>query len=628
MSADANAKRGMPRWLVAALAGVVVTAVAGGGWFYHVQQQFLREDVKSDLQAIAQLKVNQIVQWRAERLGDASLLAGSPFLGDAVARWMANPQAASLEPLLHQFRSLRKHYDYHDVVLVDAEGRARLSLSGQVGPLQEEAAQALTAALRDRRPVFADLHTVAGDPTPRLAVIAPLVAHDTPSAAPLAAVMLQCDARRFLYPLLQSWPVPSQTAETLLVRREGDAVLYLNELRHQRDAALKLRIPLTRTDVPAVNAVLGREGVFEGTDYRGVPVLSVLKAVPNTPWFIVAKMDLAEAFAAWRFQSVIILGLILGFVLSSTAGMAVLWQRHEKAHYRSLFQIEVERRRSEERFRALFEQAAVGVAELDSKTGRFLRVNQRYCDIAGCPAQELLRTTFQAITHPDDLPLQMRHMEALMAGKTREFTMEKRYLRPDGSVVWINLCISALWPPGAEPSTHMAVVQDITERKRAEEEIRRLNAELERRVIERTAQLEAANKELEAFSYSVSHDLRAPLRAVDGFARILAEDFAPRLDEEGRRTVRIICSEARRMGELIDDLLAFSRMNRQPLRCVDIDMRALAQAAFDQCAKEAADRPIQFKLNPLPPTRGDPVMLRQALVNLLSNAIKFTRPKT
>jgi len=177
------------------------------------------------------------------------------------------------------------------------------------------------------------------------------------------------------------------------------------------------------------------------------------------------------------------------------------------------------------------------------------------------------------------------------------------------------------------PQHFVAVFDVISARKAAEAKIRQLNLELEERVQQRTAQLAAANQELEAFSYSVSHDLRAPLRAVDGFAGILVEDYADRLDEEGRRVLGVIRREAGRMGQLIDDLLAFSRVGRAQMRAVEIDMTALASAVFAECAAEAAARRIRFAPEPLLPARGDPSLIRQVLVNLLANAIKYTGPR-
>jgi light-regulated signal transduction histidine kinase (bacteriophytochrome) len=179
----------------------------------------------------------------------------------------------------------------------------------------------------------------------------------------------------------------------------------------------------------------------------------------------------------------------------------------------------------------------------------------------------------------------------------------------------------------------IAMVQDVVERcwatierRTAEEQLHHLNVELEQRVIDRTAQLEAANHELEAFSYSVSHDLRAPLRTVDGFSQALLEDFGPQLPEEGQRQVRTIRAGAQRMGALIDDLLAFARLGRQSLsKPVVVDMDCLVRDALEELVPDRKGRRVEIRAAPLPPTKGDNAMLKQVWVNLLSNAIKYTR---
>lgn len=147
-----------------------------------------------------------------------------------------------------------------------------------------------------------------------------------------------------------------------------------------------------------------------------------------------------------------------------------------------------------------------------------------------------------------------------------------------------------------------------------------MNEELARR----TAQLEATNKELESFSYSVSHDLRAPLRAIDGFSRMLEEDHQAKLDEGGRRQLRVIRENAQKMGQLIDDLLAFSRMGRKAMAISPVDMAALAAEVFKELRQAGEDRPVLFELKPMPACEADPVLLRQVWANLLSNALKFT----
>ena len=148
---------------------------------------------------------------------------------------------------------------------------------------------------------------------------------------------------------------------------------------------------------------------------------------------------------------------------------------------------------------------------------------------------------------------------------------------------------------------------------------------LERRVEQRTAELEAAYRELEAFSYSVSHDLRAPLRAINGYAGMLREDLHDRLDDEHRRWLKIVCGEAQRMGQLIDDLLRFFRLGRQSVRPMRIEMTALVREVYDRIRASCPDRPVEFRLSPLPPALGDPTLLRQVWDNLIDNAFKYTR---
>lgn len=160
------------------------------------------------------------------------------------------------------------------------------------------------------------------------------------------------------------------------------------------------------------------------------------------------------------------------------------------------------------------------------------------------------------------------------------------------------------------------------------DEIQRLNSELEQRVKDRTAQLEMMVKELEAFTYSISDDMRGPLRAIDGFSRVLMEEYPDKLDEEGKRLLNIIRSNARSMSELIDGLLTFSHLGRQPLDQADINMNELVKSVFEEVQAANKERQIVLDMQKLPPAFGDRTMLRQVLYNLISNAFKFTRPKS
>ena len=278
--------RAFSRWPWTVFTLTILCLPAAGAWFYHAQEKRVREGVETDLLAITRLKTDRIAQWRAERLTDANILSDSPYFAMVVAQWLSEPQSEIAENLLDQFRSLCSHYNCFNIQLVDSNGKVLLSIDGNDGPLHEETARTLATALRERRTRLSKIHAGPTDPQPHIDAIAPLFLDSGEDARAIAAIVLQSDAQRFLYPLIQSWPVPSDSAECLLVQRDGDAVLFLNDLRHQKNTGMKLRIPLNRRDLPVVMAVEGKEGVFHELDYRGVKVVSVLQAIPDSPWFI------------------------------------------------------------------------------------------------------------------------------------------------------------------------------------------------------------------------------------------------------------------------------------------------------------------------------------------------------
>ncbi len=287
---------------------------------------------------------------------------------------------------------------------------------------------------------------------------------------------------------------------------------------------------------------------------------------------------------------------------------------------------------SESRFRAMFEQAAVGVGQIDSRTGAFVRINQRYSDIVGYSIEELLSSDFQSITHPDDLPPDLENMRRLLVGEIHEFTMEKRYRRKDGNVVWVALTVSPLWNPGEEPDFHIAVVQDITARiialeslKASKSQLRELNRELERRIEVRTVELKDKNQELEGFAHSVSHDLRAPLRAMEGFAAALAEDYHDQLGTNGLEFVQHIRESANRMDELVHDLLSYSQLGKTELGLGAIELDGVARKALVQLEAIIKERNAEIEVgDDLLTVSAHRTTLVQIIANLVANSIKFT----
>jgi PAS domain S-box-containing protein len=280
---------------------------------------------------------------------------------------------------------------------------------------------------------------------------------------------------------------------------------------------------------------------------------------------------------------------------------------------------------SESRFRQLADAGIIGIMTADF-SGQVLEANDALLETVGHSRADLQGGTFNwsAITPPEYAAKDAQALEALRGSGVVE-PYEKEFLRKDGSRVPV--LIGAAKLRGAEDRC-VCFVLDLTERKRAEEEVRQLNATLERRVEERTRQLRESNEELESFSYSVSHDLRAPLRHLSGFADLLQKRAADGLDENARRYTRIIGDAARNAGRLVDDLLAFSRMGRAEMTKAAVNMSELVAEVVRELESESVGRAVEWKIDALPTVPGDPPMLRQVVRNLLSNALKYTRSRT
>ena len=453
---------------VRALAGVflgLVAAVAFGGHFYYRgQRTAVQERENQTLSAIAGLKAAAAAAWLQERLTEGELLGGNPFLVQAAYRFFETRSSQRADDLLAWMMSLKMRQSYAEVHLLDASGTVRLSTSQGTRELEPQTAAAAAKAIREKGVVTCDLHH-HGSGHVQLSVAAPLVFPGR--NAVIGAIVLLIDPQQFLYPHIQGWPTPSRTAETSLVRREGDHVLYLNNLRHRKKTALSLSIPLTRREVPAVQAILGRKDGIEGVDYRGIEVLAAARSVPNSSWFVVAKEDAAERYNPLRERAATAVFVAILLLGAAGTALALIWRQREARFYRECYEEESKRR-------ALLD--AVFTAQTDGVL---------VCDSAG----EVIRTNPAAGAHfgfdPTGMPIS-EFVKKLRLEDGVNGNVTWRALQGETKLAVVQAVGDRIYEASAAPmrdgegrvTGSVTIFRDITQRKRDEAALRTACSEL------------------------------------------------------------------------------------------------------------------------------------------------------
>lgn len=278
---------------------------------------------------------------------------------------------------------------------------------------------------------------------------------------------------------------------------------------------------------------------------------------------------------------------------------------------------------TQERYTTLFEQAAIGIAIRDTE-GRCLEANRALCTILGYTVEELKNVPFHKYTHPDDFPKDWDLYQLVMKGVVPNYTIEKRYLKKDGSIIWANLTVSGVKDIITDKVEYfIAFIENITSKKQIEEENRVLTRDLELKVRERTQALEAMNKELQNFAYVASHDLQEPIRMVSSYAELVVTRYSDSLDKDAVEFLGYISEGAKRMHLLVHDLLSFSRVGK-PADFKEVDLNVCLKNVLKNLEIRISETQAVITSEVLPIVQGDSVQLEQVLQNLISNAIKFS----
>ncbi|MDP2827903.1 MAG: PAS domain S-box protein [Sulfuricellaceae bacterium] len=444
-------------WMAAA--ALLVAALGYAAFDY--QKQEIKQKNENNLAEIANLKAGQISAWMEERRGNATIMTRSPLVPLA-EKWFQEgaPEGPTRELMLAPLEAMQRVYHYDTLMLLDDRGVVRLSTKGKVSHQDDHQSELALEAMRSRQVVMSDIH-LGERGKPELDFVAPLLSGTGDEARVAGAVYFNIDPEKFLFPLIQAWPIDSETAETLLVRQEHGKVVYLNELRHRANTALTLSFPLDMISLPAVQAIKGETGFVSAADYRGKQVVAYVRQVEGTPWAMVAKIDEAEIYHPIQklalYVSLMVAGLLAAIIL------AILLRRSQASAAARHSRDEEEKGGLQQRFNFLSQFASDIILLLDERD-RIIDANERAIEAYGYSREELLALRGEELCDETMAGCFAQEWQQLQAHD--HITMETVHQRKDGAIFQVEKR-ARLVEIGGQPFVQ-AVLRDISERKQTE----------------------------------------------------------------------------------------------------------------------------------------------------------------
>jgi len=449
--------------------GLIILSVIGGGyWFFQIQTRNFYADNYQDLEFVAKYKIDQIMEWRDERLSDAILFTSAPIIKETIFRWRETPENVEMRSsILSTLKIMQEAYSYDSVQIASAEGELFFTTNQSIRAIEPASQEIINQVRLNKKPLMGDFYRSNLDKKIYIDFAAPILDEEEEISAVL---LLRVDPTEYIYPLIQSWPSDSRSGETLLVRENGNQVEFLNSLRHSDAPPLTLFSPISQTNLPAVRAVLGLSSPFEGIDYRGVKVLSQFYPIPETNWYIVSKIDSKEVFDQIQKLGLNVTFMVIFSILSTTALVALLISYRQRNLYQKILEAE---RTAQLEHNLLSETLNASMNEIylfDANTLLFRAVNEGALKNLGYSHDQMMYMTPLDIKPEIDQDQFLELISPLINGNQNLIVFETIHERKDHSryPVDVHLQIVNI----GNDRVFLAVIQDITERKQNEEKLK------------------------------------------------------------------------------------------------------------------------------------------------------------
>lgn len=461
-------KPGTP-WLLIILFIIISAGSILLGYLYYVsQKKRLFNDKKVELSAIADLKVGQIALWRNERLEDARMIGGNkPFLKQ-LHEYLKEPSGnIKRAEITESLKSVTGSLEYKNIILIDSLGNVKGFYPRQDTVMGRNLKTLFPILINLRSGMLTDLHKVEQVSYIHLDLIIPLLNTWGGDTTVFGLLAIRIDPSVTLYPLMQTWPVPGKTAESLLIRKEGENILYLTELRFRKSSELLLSKPVREDRLPAAMAVRGFESTLDGVDYRGASVIAAMKKVPGSPWYMVAKVDHNEVFSVLNEQMTMIIIIIILFILMAGLILGTIEWNENARFYREKYEAELDRQALRQHFEYILKYAN-DIIFLTDRDMSIIEANDRAFEAYQRDRNELIGMNLTEIRAPG--AVESLKSETRILDEKGYATYETLHVRKDGTTIPVEISARKVEIEGVK--YFQSICRDITERKYAEATLR------------------------------------------------------------------------------------------------------------------------------------------------------------
>jgi PAS domain S-box-containing protein len=458
-------KRSPVTWPLLVLFFVIsVSTVIIGILYFNSQKNNLLTEKQLELTSISYLKIKQISQWRLERINAGRFLGGNTLLVTKFSEYLKDPSNPALKrDICQTLKSLEDNFDYKNALLISNKGDVRLAYPALDTLIGNHLKPLLSDIIRQRNIILTDLHKADLVSFVHLDLVIPLIDRSRNDSIVLGVLALRVDPREILYPLLQSWPTPSKSAETLLFRREGDEIVYLNELRHLKNSELRLKKPVSLKELPAAMALKGITGTIDGIDYRNVHVVAAMNKIPGTSWYMVAKIDRDEILSALASKAKMIAIILILIIVTSGSLLGFIIRNQRVEFYREKYETELERLALIKHFDYILKYANDLILLIDNELN-IVEANDRALEYYQYTRDEFIGMKVEKLRAPESLsqlPGQLNDID-----EHQSATYETVHRRKDKTTFPVEMSSRVVMIEGLK--YYQTIGRDITERKRVE----------------------------------------------------------------------------------------------------------------------------------------------------------------